>query len=181
MRFSKKSFEKGGYCHVQLNNFLEAQYYAEIQIGTPPQSFKVVMDTGSSNLWVPSTRCTDLSCRFKNKFDGSKSSTYKPNGADFAIAYGTGSMSGVVGSDVVHLGGMSIQQDFAEGVNQPIFPFMMARFDGILGLGYDTIAVNKITPPFYHMMGTKSLNRNLFGVYLGRKDRAGEITFGGMV
>jgi saccharopepsin len=167
---------------VPLSNFMNAQYFTEISVGTPPQSFKVILDTGSSNLWVPSTKCMSIACFLHTKYDSSASSTYKANGSEFEIKYGSGSMEGFVSNDLLAIGDLSISnQDFAEAVKEPGLAFAFGKFDGILGLGYDTISVNHIVPPFYNMINQGLLDEPVFSFRIGSsEDDGGEACFGGI-
>lgn len=170
---------------VPISNFLNAQYFSEIAIGTPPQEFKVILDTGSSNLWVPSSECNSIACFLHTKYDSSASSTYQKNGSSFAIRYGSGSLEGFVSKDTVQIGDIKIKdQDFTEATSEPGLAFAFGRFDGILGLGYDTISVNKIVPPFYNMINQNKLDEPVFAFYLGDTNNGegdeSEAIFGGV-
>lgn len=157
--------------------------FSEISLGTPPQTFKVVLDTGSSNLWVPSQSCNSIACYLHTKYDSSASSTYKKNGTDFEIRYGSGSLSGFVSQDVFQIGDLKVKhQDFAEATSEPGLAFAFGRFDGIMGLGYDTISVKGIVPPFYNMLDQGLLDEPVFAFYLGdtNEGQESEATFGGI-
>jgi len=182
--FKETSIHQDGPDHtVPVSNFLNAQYFSEITIGTPPQTFKVVLDTGSSNLWVPSSECGSIACYLHTKYDSSSSSTYKKNGTSFEIRYGSGSLSGFVSQDTMTIGDLKIKdQLFAEATEEPGLAFAFGRFDGILGLGYDTISVNKIPPPFYNMIDQGLLDEPVFAFYLSNTEDGveSEAIFGGI-
>lgn len=164
---------------VPLTNFANAQYFAEIGLGTPPQTFKVVLDTGSSNLWVPGKSCSSIACFLHTKYDSAASSTYKANGTEFEIRYGSGELSGFISQDTLTVGDLVVKhQDFAEATNEPGLAFAFGRFDGILGLGYDTISVNRVVPPFYNMLD--QLDEPIFAFALGdgSDEEGGEFSLG---
>jgi len=169
---------------VIVKNFEDAQYYIEIQVGEPPQTFKVVPDTGSSNLWIPSKKCSDtnIACLLHSKYDSSKSSTYVANGTKYAIQYGSGSCSGFMSNDKVSVGGLTVaRQGFAEVTKEPGVAFIAAHFDGILGLAFQSIAVTGATPWWYHALEASLVPQPVFAFYLNRKAGGdGELLLGGV-
>uniref|UniRef100_A0A0N4ZQC3 Peptidase A1 domain-containing protein n=1 Tax=Parastrongyloides trichosuri TaxID=131310 RepID=A0A0N4ZQC3_PARTI len=219
-------------------------YLANISIGTPPQNFKVVLDTGSSNLWVPDTRCTytlppmkndyiplfknlpqcpeicnvidyhncphlcdpgcckeqykkiltniftlmdnnhaDNLCKSKSRFDSKKSLTYINTNSTFEIKYGSGSASGVDGNDIVCFSNTTLcipNQGFGQATSLAQF-FSNTPIDGILGLAFQSIAVNNITPPFINSFNLGLIDKPIFTVFMGHyklKEKGGFFTYG---
>lgn len=169
---------------VDIDDFQNAQYYGPISIGTPPQNFNVVFDTGSSNLWVPSKQCNlmNIACRTHSKYDSSKSTTYTANGTAFAIRYGSGSLTGISSQDTVTVGSVSVPNLlFAEAKAEPGVAFVAAHFDGILGFGFPEISVNGMNPFFQAALASGAIKEPKFAFYLESSGTTGgELTLGGV-
>ena len=146
---------------INVQDVQNLQYFIDVQVGTPAQHFTVVPDTGSSNLWVYSNECTSLSCKLNPTFDNSKSSTYEKNGEDFQITYGSGSVTGTVGQDLVKIGD-DIEATMGFGEITKAKGFARAKLSGILGLGYNTMSVDKLDTFF----DLANLQERTFSMYL---------------
>lgn len=142
------NFENASWPEVKIRNFMGSQYSGPISIGTPGKEFKVIFDTGSSNLWVPSFRCKSFACSLHNRYNSKKSSTYTKQGEKFRIEYGSGPVEGFWSIDNINWAGNEITGvQFGEATVMKGAIWIAATFDGICGLGYPALA-GGIEPPF---------------------------------
>jgi Eukaryotic aspartyl protease len=170
---------------VPMWNDEDEMWVANISIGTPPQSFRLVMDTGSSNLWVPSVKCPlvklDKGCNGKHKYDHSKSKTYHADSCEpLFIPYGTGFMLGYISNDTVQVGDALVKnQGFGEALWMADF-FENVPMDGILGLGFKEIASDSITPVFDNMITQGLVKKAMFSTFLSNieGDKSSAVIFG---
>lgn len=167
----------GDVAPLPQKNYQDMYYYGVITFGTPPQPFTVLFDTGSSNLFVPSTKCT--SCSNKHKYNSKKSSTYKGTGKSFDMP---GWVEGNIAVDDVNVSNVTIKgQAFGEGTT--VGATASDVYDGLFGLAFQSISTDNLVPPFYNMISQGLVDRPVFSFWMNRnetsKEEGGEIIFGG--
>jgi len=194
------------YAPVNRNNRTVAYktaYFGTIYLGLEtPQSFTVVFDTGSGHLFVPSLACEGEACRQHRRFDRGASRTavdLDHSGAavaanattrdQVAIAFGTGEVTGDFVRETVCLADPTTQQGAAGACTSVRVvlatemteePFQTFKFDGVLGLGLESLAVDPEFSFFNQMAKLNGLKEARFGYFLSRTDSVpSEISFGG--
>ncbi|CAG8828419.1 16911_t:CDS:2, partial [Gigaspora margarita] len=85
-------------------------YYTSIIVGN--QKFRVILDIGSSNLWIPNNDCTVEACQNHERFNSSQSPTFKPEGQNCEITYGTGTATGITGKNNIQIGSITANEQF---------------------------------------------------------------------
>ncbi|NWT03354.1 PEPC protein, partial [Mionectes macconnelli] len=148
---------------------LQSSYFGEINIGTPPQKFLVLFDTGSSNLWVPSIDCRSPACFNHAKFKPKESDTFAPNGQSYTVTYGSGSVTVVLGYDTLRIQNITVtDQEFGLSMEEPTQPFYFADFDGIMGMAYPSLAVGGMPTAVQNMLQQDQLAEPIFSFYFSR-------------
>jgi hypothetical protein len=167
-------------------------YWGQISMGTPPQDFTVIFDTGSGNLILPSSDCDSNACQKHKRYTPKDSSTSKQiqdaggnpsagvemSDGHATITFGTGEVEGNFFEDSFCLGESCSTVRFVGATKETDSPFMQTEFDGILGLGFADLSMG---PKFNIVEDLKQsgvLPANQFSLYLTDSSES-EITFGG--
>ncbi|XP_022227235.2 aspartic proteinase A3 [Drosophila obscura] len=169
-----------------LTNSFNTEYYGKVAIGG--QTFEVLFDTASANLWVPSVQCTQSVCLQHNRYNSSRSKTYVANGTAFQIQYATRDeaviLQGFLSTDNLMIAGLTIQnQTFAEITSLPESVFNRSNFDGIFGLGFPSISIGNVNPPLFNLYEQGLIAEPLFTLILNRNasdpSNGGRLLLGG--
>ncbi|GME27050.1 Peptidase A1 [Neofusicoccum parvum] len=167
----------------------ETLYFANATLGTPAQSLRLHLDTGSSDLWVntdASSLCSDSSsdsCSAAGTYNANDSSTYEYVNSLFNISYVDGSgASGDYVKDTFNFGGSNLtEMQFGIG-------YTSSSTEGVLGIGYTTneVAVNRAGLEAYSnlpqlLVDKGIIQSNAYSLWLNDLDASkGSILFGGV-
>ncbi|ODA83683.1 hypothetical protein RJ55_02198 [Drechmeria coniospora] len=157
----------------------DIEFLSPISIGG--QAVNLAFDTGSSDLWVFSKQLNPAATTGHRVYDPAKSTSFSMiQGQNFSIRYGDGSAAtGVVGTDVVNVGGAEFQAQPIELATAVTRTFVEDQNnDGLMGLAFSNL--NTVKPQrqktfFENVRAT--LSEPLFTADL-RNNSTGAYTFG---
>ncbi|CAG8806323.1 8394_t:CDS:2, partial [Racocetra persica] len=150
---------------------LSSEYYGQVVIGG--QKFIVWFDFSTSDLFVPSPPCE---CGH-NQFNSSLSKTFRNIGNKFIIHFGATTVNGTLGEDILLAGGIKSDQIFGLTLSENGF-FTIEPFDGVLGLGFDSVSNFNTTSPFSKMVKQKAVKNPYFGFHISRNGDGATLTLG---
>ncbi|XP_024870702.1 lysosomal aspartic protease-like [Temnothorax curvispinosus] len=157
-------------------DYKDLQYYGTIGIGTPQQKFKILIDIGSSDLWVPSKDCdiTQAACLKHNKYDNTKSHTYVRDRTRFNISYHNEKwqevkLYGQISIDNIMIGGLLVtSQMFGAVLKFPTQFWDQSQCDGVLGIGYSKSSLLGTRSVFENMIRQGVVSKPIISIYLNQ-------------
>lgn len=162
-------------------------YIATIQAGTPPQDFRILMDSGSADFWIGAEGCQSVLGGCGNHtFLGAKgSSSFVDSGKQFQITYGSGAVAGNIITDNVNIAGLALDKHVFGVATQETQDFAAdtVSFDGLIGLAQSPISNQGVLTPVEALAKNKLIDDAITSYKISRLSDGlndGEITFGGL-
>ncbi|KZT22353.1 acid protease [Neolentinus lepideus HHB14362 ss-1] len=162
----------------------QQSYYSVISVGNI--SFRVSLDTGSSDLWITSSACTTSAChsvpKYPLTYDSPSFVTLNNNETSFSISFADGTAaSGYVARETIQASNLTVANQ-AFGVVSSSNVTMGSQISGVLGLGFPRLSTisNKAVnaTPFFATLSQEGLvNYPLFGLSLTR-NTSGTLSLG---
>ncbi|KAI8149029.1 aspartic peptidase domain-containing protein [Fennellomyces sp. T-0311] len=189
----------------RLYNDEGSEYLIRVGVGSPPQNFTLALDTGSADLWIPSSQCPQDACPLA-RFNDSRSNTFTNTSQPFNIVYGIGAANGTYVRDTVQVGRLQVKDQvfgLAHQTDNIVAPGLSAEdrhelltdhddddrheiANGIFGLGYPELAASSSNQnyPFVFNLALQGLIAEpVFSINMGSifdDGWSGEILFGGI-
>ncbi|KAJ3023202.1 hypothetical protein HKX48_003980 [Thoreauomyces humboldtii] len=168
--------------HIYYNTNVSLSFFGQVSFGTPAQTFTLLFDTGSFQLWVRSSRCTSSLCSRLPEFRGSQSSTYVggslPGNAAPDVQYADGTeVTGVYSTDTVTVDNLPVTGlTFMEIITTT--DTTGSAFDGIMGMcwpqqGYPNTYLQTL-------IANGAMKSPVMGYWVQEDAEAGEVTMGGV-
>ncbi|SNX84309.1 related to extracellular aspartic proteinase [Melanopsichium pennsylvanicum] len=159
-------------------------YVATIQIGSQNTTFRMLIDSGSADTWVPKSTC-DACGSTHQQLGPNNSDTFKALSTPFSIQYGTGDVSGNLAVDSFDIAGLGLSNfTFAVTTEESSdFSDSTVPFDGLMGLARSELSNAGQPTPIDALYEQGQVQAPVMGYHLGRVADGyndGEVTFGGV-
>lgn len=159
-------------------------YFADVLIGTPPREFKLIIDSGSADLWVPSQACRNCNPRH-TKLGSTTSSSFEASNQTFAITYGTGEVDGSIIRDNLKIGDLELPAHvFGVATSESVeFSSDDTPFEGIMGTAQSILSNQGVPTPIESLADQKIVRSAQMGYRLASvvdDPNVSQVSFGGV-
>ncbi|KAI0291902.1 aspartic peptidase domain-containing protein [Multifurca ochricompacta] len=163
-------------------------FIATVQMGTPPRDFRLLMDSGSADLWVGSEGCVSengTDCGNHVFLGPQSSSSFVDAQKTFQVTYGSGAVAGDIVTDDLIIAGLRLPGHTFGVATQESNDFSSSQtmFDGIMGLAQSTLSEQQTLTPVEALAKAGLIKEPITSFKIPRladQKNDGEVTFGGL-